>query len=72
MKMDIKHENDEFFVISLKHVSGLKVVVNRPGTRKPWAIAHENGHKTPKRLVFGHNSQTYKFPWNAKTKDNSS
>ena len=41
-----KHENDEFLVISLKHVSGLKVDVNRPGTQKLWAIAHENSHKT--------------------------
>ena len=55
--MAIKRENDEFLVISLKHVLGLTVVVNRPGTPKPWAIAHANGHKERKQQVFGHNSQ---------------
>ena len=45
MKMTIKHENAEFLVITLKHVSFLKVVVNRPRTIKLWAIAHENGQK---------------------------
>src|SRR3954470_18222983 len=32
MKIAKKHENDEFFVITLKHVSVLKVVVNRHRT----------------------------------------
>src|SRR3954467_289827 len=41
MKMAIKHKNDEFLVITLKHVY-------RPGTPKLWAITHENGHKTQK------------------------
>ena len=41
-----KHENDELFGITLNPVLGLKVVVNRPGTPKQLAIAHENGHKT--------------------------
>src|SRR3954468_20662697 len=53
-----KHEKDEFLGITLKHVSGLKVVVNRPRTPKPWAIAHENVHKTRDRRVSGHISQT--------------
>ena len=44
MKMAKKHENDEFLVITLKHVSGLRVVVNHPGTPKLWAITYENGH----------------------------
>jgi hypothetical protein len=39
--MTIKRKNDEFLVIPLKHV-------NRLGTRKPWAITHEHGHKTQK------------------------
>ena len=52
MKTAIKHENDEFLVISLKHISGLTVDRDRPGTPKSWAIAHENGHKTWKRRVF--------------------
>ena len=46
MKMTIKHENDEFLVITLKHVSGLKLVINRPLTPKMWAIAHENARKS--------------------------
>src|SRR3954467_13594587 len=58
MKTTIKRENDEFLVITLKHVSGLTSHANRPGTRKIWAIAHENGHKTRKLQVFGPNSQT--------------
>jgi hypothetical protein len=59
MKTAIKHENDEFLVISLKHVSGVKVVVNRPGTPKLWAVAHENGHKTRKLRVFSHIYQNF-------------
>src|SRR3954468_6234371 len=43
----IKHKNDEFFSIPLKHV-------NRYGTLKLWAIAHENGHKTRKQRVLSH------------------
>src|SRR3954462_13721022 len=45
MKTAIKRENDEFLVISSQHVSGRKVIVNRPRTPKQWAVAHENGHK---------------------------
>src|SRR3954468_14883011 len=58
MKTAIKHENNEFLGINLKHVMGIKVVVNRPGTPKLLAIAHENGHKTRKRRVLCHKSQT--------------
>src|SRR4051812_31102661 len=54
-----KHEKDEFLGITLKHVSSLKVIVNRPRTPKLLAIAHENGHKTRERRFSGHNSQTY-------------
>ena len=64
--MTLKRENDEFLVITLKHVSGLPVILNRPGTPILWAITHENGHNTQKRRVFGHNSQTCKSPWNPK------
>jgi hypothetical protein len=46
MKMAIKRENNDFLVISLKHESGLTVIINRPRTPKPWATTHENGHKT--------------------------
>ena len=45
MKMAIKHENDKFLVITLKHISSLTIVVNRPRTPKLWTICHENGHK---------------------------
>ena len=41
MKTGIKRENDEFLVISFQHVSGRKVIVNRPRTPKQWAVAHE-------------------------------
>ena len=60
MKMTIKHENDEFLGITLNHVSVLKVALNSPRTIKLSAIAHENGHKTRKRRVSGHISQTGK------------
>ena len=52
MKTIVEHENDEFLVISLKHVSSLTVIVNRTGAPKLWEIAHENGYKTRKQLVF--------------------
>src|SRR3954471_16104472 len=52
MKMAIKRENDEFLVITVKHVSGLTSHANRPRNPKQWAIAHENDHKTRKRRVF--------------------
>src|SRR3954469_9352064 len=58
MKMIIKQENEEFLVITLKHVSCLKVVVNHPRTIKLWEIAHENSNKTRKLRVLGHISQT--------------
>ena len=77
--MTIKHENDEFLVITLKHVSGLKVDVNHPGTPKLWAIAHENGHKMRRLGDLGHFSPTSiesygrcKSPWNPKTVGNTS
>ena len=59
MKTAIRRENDEFLVISLKHVSGLTGHANLLGTPKLWEIAHENGHKTRKRRVFGHNCWSY-------------
>ena len=42
MKTAIKHENYEFLVLTLKHVSGLSSHANRPYTPK---IAHKNGSK---------------------------
>ena len=69
MKTVVKRENIEFLVITLKHVSGLAVLVNLPSNPKLWAIAKQNGHTTRKRQVFGRNSQTcirsyghYKYP----------
>ena len=50
-------KNDEFLVITLKHVSGLRVVVNHPRTLNLCAIAHENSHKTRKHRVLGHISR---------------
>ena len=57
MNMAIQRENNEFLVITLKHVSGLTGIVNRPRTAKLWRIARENGHKERKRRFFGHDSQ---------------
>ena len=58
MKTTIKCENNKFLVITLKHVSGLRIVVNPHGAPKQCAIAHENGQKTLKWRVFGNNPQT--------------
>jgi hypothetical protein len=44
-----KRKNDEFLVMSLKHVLSFMGLVNHPGTPKLWAIAHEDGPKTQKR-----------------------
>src|SRR3954469_5932600 len=52
MKMTIKHENDDFLGITLKHVPGLKVALNSPRTIKLWAITHQNDHKTLKTASF--------------------
>ena len=53
MKTAIKHENSEFLVISLKHVTVLSRHANPAKTQKLWAITDENDHKTRKRRVFG-------------------
>jgi hypothetical protein len=45
MKTAIKHENYEFLVKYLKHVTGLTGLANPTGTQKLWATTHENGHK---------------------------
>ena len=58
MKTAIKHETDEFLLLTLKHVSGLEVPISHLGTIKLWVIAHENDHKTRKLRVFGHISPT--------------
>ena len=47
MKTVIKREDNECLVITLNHVNCL-------GTPKPWAISHENSHKTRKWRDFGH------------------
>jgi hypothetical protein len=44
-----KRKNDEFLVMSLKHVLIFMGLVNHPRTPKLWAIAHENGPKMQKR-----------------------
>ena len=43
--MNIKHENDEFLVINLKHVTGLTCLASPTSTQILWEITHENGHK---------------------------
>jgi hypothetical protein len=55
--MPIKHENDVFLYITLKHVSGLTGHANCLGTPKLWEISHENDPKTQKRMSFRHISQ---------------
>ena len=59
MKTVIKRENEEFLVISIKHVTGLTGLANPLGTQKQWEITRENGQKTRKWRVFGHNSLTF-------------
>ena len=51
MKIALKHENDKFLVIYLKHVTGLKVTVNHPIPPNLWAIADENDHKKQKQRI---------------------
>ena len=47
-----KNEKEKFLVITLKHVSGLKIAVNRYGNPELWAIAAEDSNKTRKRCVL--------------------
>jgi hypothetical protein len=49
MKIALKHANDEFLVMTLKHVPGLTGFVNCLGTPKLWATSHENGQKMQKQ-----------------------
>jgi hypothetical protein len=46
MKMALKHKNDEFLVMPLKHVLSVMDLVNHYRTLKLWAIAHEKGLKS--------------------------
>ena len=46
MKLALKRGNDRFLAITLKPLSGLIGLVNRPRTPKLWAIARENDHNT--------------------------
>jgi hypothetical protein len=52
MKMALKHKNDEFLVMPLKHVLSVMDLVNNSRTPKLWAIAHENGPKNEKMMSF--------------------
>ena len=58
MKTALKRENDKFLAMTLKPISGLIGLGNRPNSAKLWAITHQNGPKTRKRQVFSHDSQT--------------
>jgi hypothetical protein len=49
MKIALKSKSNKFFVTPLKNVLGVIGHVNHPGIPKLWAIAHNNGPKTPKR-----------------------
>jgi hypothetical protein len=49
MKTALKSKSDKFFVTPLKNVLGVMGLVNHPKIPKLWAIAHNNGPKTPKR-----------------------
>jgi hypothetical protein len=55
-KTALKHKNNDFLIMPLKHVLSVMDLVNHYGTPKLWAIADENGPKMPKRRVFGHAS----------------
>jgi hypothetical protein len=79
MKTALKHKNDEFLVMPLKHVLGVIDIVNHPETPKLWAIVHDNGHKCKNDEFFCHSSLKCtnchipcKCPWNPKTMCNSS
>jgi hypothetical protein len=48
MKTALKHKNDEFLVMPLKHVISVMDLVNHSETPKLWAIAHENKPKIQK------------------------
>jgi hypothetical protein len=79
MKMALKRQNDEFLVMSLKHVLSVMGVVDHPRTPKCRAIAHENGYKHKNDKLFRHSSLKYtdyhipcKSPQNPKTMGNSS
>src|SRR4051812_43865748 len=54
MKTVIKRENDEFLVISIKHVTGLTCLENPLGTKKQWEITHKTSvkHENNKFLVI--------------------
>ena len=45
-------ENDEFFVMPIKHGSVLIGLVNCPGTLKPWSIGHEKTKNCVKDMVL--------------------
>jgi hypothetical protein len=45
MKTALKHKNDEFLVMPLKHVLSVVDLINHSETPKLWAIVHENDAK---------------------------
>jgi hypothetical protein len=49
MKTALKHKNDEFLDMPLKHVVSVMGLVNHLRNPKELAIAHENGPKTQKQ-----------------------
>jgi hypothetical protein len=43
--MALKHRNDEFLVMPLKHALSVMDLENHSGNPKLWAIVYENGPK---------------------------
>jgi hypothetical protein len=79
MKMALKRKNNEFLVMSLKHVLSVMCLVNHPDTPKLWAMAHEQAINAKNDEFFCHFSSKYinchipcKSLWNPKIIDNSS
>jgi hypothetical protein len=50
--MALKHKNDEFLVMSLKHILSVMDLVSHPGIPILWAVAHENGHRCKNKEFF--------------------
>src|SRR3954466_9490639 len=56
MKKAKNHENDEFLVISIKHVTGPTGLANPLGTQKQWEITHKTSvkHENDEFLLICH------------------
>src|SRR5215216_3659639 len=52
MKTTLNHKNDEFLVITLKHILGPTIVVNPPRTPNLWAISQKKAVKRKNNLFL--------------------